>query len=94
MVSDLEFRFRPSFFPFTEPSAELDIKRPGTDKWMEVAGCGMVHPNVLKTMAGIDPEEFSGYAFGFGIERITMIKSGLDDIRLMYENNVKVLEQF
>lgn len=90
---NLEFRFRPSFFPFTEPSAELDIKRPGTEKWMEVAGCGMVHPNVLKA-GGIDPEEYSGYAFGFGIERITMLKTALDDIRLLYENDVRVLKQF
>lgn len=90
---DLEFRFRPSFFPFTEPSAELDIRRPGTEKWMEVAGCGMVHPNVLKA-GGIDPEEYSGYAFGFGIERITMLRTALDDIRLLYENDVRVLKQF
>lgn len=90
---DLEFRFRPSFFPFTEPSAELDIKKPGTDKWMEVAGSGMVHPNVLKA-CGIDPEIYSGYAFGFGIERITMLKTGIDDIRLLYENDVRVIGQF
>lgn len=90
---ELEFRFRPSFFPFTEPSAELDIKAKGSDKWMEVAGCGMVHPNVLKA-GGVNPEVYSGYAFGFGIERITMLSTEVDDIRLMYENNVKVLEQF
>lgn len=91
--NDLEFRFRPSFFPFTEPSAELDFKKPGTDKWMEVAGCGMVHPNVLKA-GGIDPEIYSGYAFGFGIERITMLNTGIDDIRLLYENDVRVIGQF
>jgi len=91
--SQLEFRFRPSFFPFTEPSAELDIKVPGSDKWMEVAGCGMVHPNVFKA-AGIDTEKYSGYAFGFGIERVTMLKTQLKDIRLLYENDIRVLEQF
>lgn len=98
-----QFRFRPSFFPFTEPSAEMDIscflcggkgcrvcKHSG---WLEVAGCGMVHPNVLKA-GGVDPEEYSGYAFGFGIERVTMLKTGLDDIRLLYENDVRVLNQF
>ena len=98
-----KFRFRPSFFPFTEPSAELDItcflcggegcrvcKHSG---WLEIAGCGMVHPNVLKE-CGIDPEVYSGYAFGFGIERVTMLRTGIDDIRLLYENDVRVLEQF
>jgi phenylalanyl-tRNA synthetase alpha chain len=97
------FRFRPSFFPFTEPSAELDIscylcggkgcricKHSG---WLEVAGCGMVHPNVLKE-CGIDPEEFTGYAFGFGIERVALLLTGIDDIRLFYENDVRVLGQF
>lgn len=100
---DSKFRFRPSFFPFTEPSAEMDItcflcngkgcrvcKYSG---WLEIAGCGMVHPNVLKS-GGIDPEEYSGYAFGFGIERVTMLRTGIDDIRLLYENDVRVLEQF
>jgi phenylalanyl-tRNA synthetase alpha chain len=99
-----KFRFRPSFFPFTEPSAELDItcflcgggegcrvcKHSG---WLEICGCGMVHPNVLKE-CGIDPEIYSGYAFGFGIERVTMLRTGIDDIRLLYENDVRVLEQF
>lgn len=88
-----EFRFRPSFFPFTEPSAELDVSMDGGKKWMEVVGCGMVHPKVLAA-GGIDPEEYSGYAFGFGIERIAMLRSGLEDIRLLYENDVRVLEQF
>lgn len=90
---NLEFRFRPSFFPFTEPSAEMDIRRPGSSKWMEVVGCGMVHPNVLKS-GGIDSEKYSGFAFGFGIERITMIRTSLDDIRALYENDVRVLKQF
>jgi phenylalanyl-tRNA synthetase alpha chain len=98
-----EFRFRPSFFPFTEPSAELDIscylcggkgcricKHTG---WLEIAGCGMVHPNVLR-MGGIDPDVYSGYAFGFGIERVALLRTGIDDIRLFYENDVRVLEQF
>lgn len=89
----LQFRFRPSFFPFTEPSAELDVSRDGGENWMEVAGCGIVHPNVLKA-GGIDPEIYSGYAFGFGIERITMLKTGLDDIRALYENDIRVLNQF
>ncbi len=101
--SDIKFRFRPSFFPFTEPSAEMDItcylcggkgcrvcKHSG---WLEVVGCGMVHPNVLRN-CGIDPEEYSGYAFGFGIERVTMLRVGIDDIRLLYENNYKFLKQF
>lgn len=90
---NLEFRFRPSFFPFTEPSAEMDIRRPGSSKWMEVVGCGMVHPNVLKS-GGIDSEKYTGFAFGFGIERITMIRTSLDDIRALYENDVRVLKQF
>ncbi len=97
-----QFRFRPSFFPFTEPSAELDIscficggkgcricKHSG---WLEIAGCGMVHPNVLRA-GGIDPEIYSGYAFGFGIDRVTLLRTGLDDIRLLYENDVRVLKQ-
>lgn len=98
-----KFRYRPSFFPFTEPSAELDItcflcKGEGCrvckySGWLEIAGCGMVHPNVLKA-GGIDPEEYSGYAFGFGIERVTMLKTGIDDIRLLYENDIRVLNQF
>lgn len=100
---DIRFRFRPSFFPFTEPSAELDIscflcggegcrvcKYSG---WLEIAGCGMVHPNVL--IAGrIDPEEYTGFAFGLGIERVAMLMSGIDDIRLFYLNDLRVLEQF
>lgn len=100
---DVKSRFRPSYFPFTEPSAEMDItcflcsgsgcricKYSG---WLEIGGCGMVHPNVLSA-CGIDPEEYSGFAFGFGIERTLMLKTGIDDIRLLYENDVRVLEQF
>jgi phenylalanyl-tRNA synthetase alpha chain len=98
-----EFRFRPSFFPFTEPSAEMDItcflcggegcKICKGSGWLEIAGCGMVHPNVLKS-GNIDPEEFTGYAFGFGIERVAMLRTGIDDIRLLYENDIRVLNQF
>ncbi len=100
---NLSFRFRPSFFPFTEPSAELDIscflclgkgcrvcKYTG---WLEIAGCGMVHPNVLKA-GGIDPEDFTGFAFGLGIERVAMLLTGIDDIRMFYTNDLRVLQQF
>jgi phenylalanyl-tRNA synthetase alpha chain len=99
----LRYRFRPSFFPFTEPSAEMDItcflcggkgcricKYTG---WLEILGCGMVHPKVLKA-GGIDPEEYSGFAWGMGIERVTLLRTGIDDIRLLYENDVRILEQF
>lgn len=98
-----KFRFRPSFFPFTEPSAELDMscficKGKGCrickhSGWLEILGCGMVHPNVL-IAGGIDPEIYSGFAFGFGIERVTLLRTGVDDIRLLYENDIRVLEQF
>lgn len=90
---DIEFRLRASFFPFTEPSAELDIRTKHSNKWMEIVGCGMVHPNVL-IAGGVDPEIYTGYAFGFGVERITMAKTQLDDIRKLYENDVRVLKQF
>jgi phenylalanyl-tRNA synthetase alpha chain len=88
-------RFRPSFFPFTEPSAEMDIewKKGDESRWMEILGCGMIDPNVLAN-CGIDPEEYSGYAFGLGVERITMLKYGIRDIRLFYENDVRFLSQF
>ena len=89
----LTFRFRPSFFPFTEPSAELDGSTDGGKTWMEIAGCGMVHPNVLKA-GGIDPEEYTGFAFGIGIERVTMLRTKMKDIRQMYENDVRILKQF
>ena len=98
-----KFRFRPHFFPFTEPSAELDIscylcggegcKVCKYTGWLEIVGCGMVHPNVLRE-CGIDPEEYSGYAFGFGIERVAMLRTGVKDIRLFYENDIRVLDQF
>ena len=100
---DIKVRFRPSFFPFTEPSAEYDFtcvfcqgkgcrvcKNTG---WMEISGAGMVHPNVFKA-AGVDPEKYTGYAFGMGIDRIAMIKYAIDDIRIFFENDVRFLNQF
>jgi phenylalanyl-tRNA synthetase alpha chain len=89
-------RFRPSFFPFTEPSAEVDVwfdLPGGKSRWVELGGCGMVHPNVFKAV-GIDPEQYSGWAFGFGIERIAMRKYGISNIRLFVENDVRFLRQF
>ncbi len=91
--ADTKARFRPSFFPFTEPSAEVDVWFPDKGKWIELGGCGMVHPNVL-TACGIDPEEHSGWAFGFGIERIAMRKYGIGDIRMFVENDIRFLKQF
>ncbi|HUM45320.1 MAG TPA: phenylalanine--tRNA ligase subunit alpha [Chitinophagales bacterium] len=90
---DFEWRFRPSFFPFTEVSAELDIRKKGTDKWMEILGCGMVHPKVLEN-CNIDPEVYSGYAWGMGIDRLVLLKYGIPDIRMLSENDVRFLEQF
>jgi phenylalanyl-tRNA synthetase alpha chain len=86
-------RFRPSFFPFTEPSAEVDVYFEDKQRWIELGGCGMVHPNVLRACR-IDPEEYSGWAFGFGIERIAMRKYGINNIRLFVENDVRFLGQF
>jgi phenylalanyl-tRNA synthetase alpha chain len=96
-------RFRPSFFPFTEPSAEVDVecvicsgkgcrlcKETG---WLEILGSGMIDPNVFKAV-GYDPEKYSGFAFGMGIDRIAMLKYGIDNIRLLYENDIRFLEQF
>ena len=85
-------RLRPSFFPFTEPSAEFDIRRPD-GSWLELGGCGMVHPNVLAS-CGIDPEEWSGFAFGFGIDRMAKEYHGVDDLREMYSNDIRFIEQF
>lgn len=90
---DAKVRFRPSFFPFTEPSAEVDVWFEDKQRWIELGGCGMVHPNVLKA-CGIDPEVHSGWAFGFGIERIAMRKYGITDIRYFIENDVRFLKQF
>lgn len=101
--SDVKMRFRPSFFPFTEPSAEVDItcylcggkgcrvcKHTG---WLEILGCGMVHPNVLKA-CGVDAEVYTGFAFGMGIERTTLLRYNIPDIRLLFENDIRMLEQF
>ena len=95
-TDDLRVRFRPSFFPFTEPSAEIDLaftsgKLEG--KWLEVAGCGMVHPNVLRS-GGIDPERYTGFAFGFGPDRLTMLRYGVTDLRLFFEGDLRFLGQF
>lgn len=101
--SNVQLRFRPSFFPFTEPSAEVDVtcylcegkgcrvcKHSG---WLEILGCGMVHPNVLRNCS-IDPDEFSGFAFGMGVDRTALLRYKIDDIRLLFENDVRMLEQF
>ena len=85
-------RLRPSYFPFTEPSAEFDIRRPD-GSWLELGGCGMVHPNVLRS-GGVNPEEFSGFAFGFGIDRLALMRHGVDDLREMFINDVRFLRQF
>lgn len=87
----LQTRFRPHYFPFTEPSAEFDVLFNG--EWLELGGCGMVHPKVLENV-GLDSEKYTGFAFGFGIERMAMIKFGIDDIRLFYENDIRFLRQF
>jgi phenylalanyl-tRNA synthetase alpha chain len=100
---DVKMRLRPSYFPFTEPSAEVDIscvscggtgcrvcKNTG---WVEVAGCGVVHPNVLRAV-GVDPERYTGYAFGMGIDRLTMLRYNVNDIRLYFENDLRFLKQF
>jgi phenylalanyl-tRNA synthetase alpha chain len=100
--ADRRIRIRPTFFPYTEPSFEFDLscgicggrgcRTCGGDGWLEVGGCGMVHPNVLRN-GGIDPERYSGFAWGFGIERIAMLRYDIDDIRLFYENDMRFLEQ-
>ena len=93
---DFEMRFRPSYFPFTEPSAEVDIawQQPdGSTRWLEVLGCGMVHPNVLRA-CGIDPEKYTGFAFGLGVERFAMLRYGVNDLRSFFENDSRFLRQF
>lgn len=91
---NLNVRFRPSYFPFTEPSAEFDIEWAASKTgWLEVGGCGMVHPNVLKS-SGVDPEEYMGFAFGLGVERLAMLRYGVNDLRLFFENDLKFLGQF
>lgn len=84
-------RFRPGYFPFTEPSAEVDIGY--NEKWLEVLGCGMVHPNVLRNV-NIDPEKYTGFAFGIGLDRLAMLRYGIHDLRMMFENDIRFLEQF
>jgi phenylalanyl-tRNA synthetase alpha chain len=88
---DLQVRFRPSFFPFTEPSAEIDMSWNGG--WLEIGGCGMVHPNVLKQV-NIDSEKYLGFAFGLGVERLAMLRYGVNDLRLFYESDLRFLKQF
>ena len=100
---DLEVRFRPSYFPFTEPSAEVDIECVmcggegcrvcGHSGWLEVLGCGMVHPNVFASV-GVDAERYTGYAFGMGVERLAMLRYGVNDLRLFFENDLRFLRQF
>ena len=87
----VETRFRPSYFPFTEPSAEVDIL--GDNGWLEILGCGMVHPTVLENV-GIDSRKYSGFAFGMGVERIAMLRYGINDIRMFFENDLRFLRQF
>lgn len=93
---DFDMRFRPSYFPFTEPSAEVDIawQQPdGSVRWLEVLGCGMVHPQVLRN-CGIDPERYTGFAFGLGVERFAMLRYGVNDLRSFFENDMRFLKQF
>lgn len=95
-TDDLQVRFRPSYFPFTEPSAEIDIafgSGPLKGRWLEVSGSGQVHPNVIRNM-GLDPEKYIGFAFGSGIERLTMLRYGVNDLRLFYEGDLRFLKQF
>jgi len=93
---DFEMRFRPSYFPFVEPGAEVDIRwqrEDGTASWLEVLGCGMVHPNVLRACR-IDPDRYSGFAFGLGVERFAMLRYGVEDLRQFFENDLRFLGQF
>jgi len=94
--ADLVLRFRPSFFPFTEPSAEIDIQFPSgplAGRWLEVAGSGQVHPNVIRNM-GLDPDRYIGFAFGMGPDRLTMLRYGVNDLRLFFDGDVRFLSQF
>jgi phenylalanyl-tRNA synthetase alpha chain len=90
-IDDLEVRFRPSFFPFTEPSAEIDMKLKG--RWLEISGSGQVHPQVVRNF-GLDPERYIGFAFGSGLERLTMLRYGIEDLRLFFDGDLRFLEQF
>jgi phenylalanyl-tRNA synthetase alpha chain len=95
-IDDLEVRFRPSFFPFTEPSAEIDMQFPSgalKGQWLEISGSGQVHPAVVKNF-GLDPERYIGFAFGSGLERLTMLRYGIDDLRLFFDGDLRFLEQF
>ncbi|MDB5854441.1 MAG: phenylalanyl-tRNA synthetase [Herminiimonas sp.] len=95
-TDDLQVRFRPSYFPFTEPSAEIDIafgSGPLKGRWLEVSGAGQVHPTVVRNM-GLDPEQYLGFAFGSGLERLTMLRYGINDLRLFYEGDLRFLKQF
>jgi phenylalanyl-tRNA synthetase alpha chain len=95
-TDQLAVRFRPSFFPFTEPSAEIDMRfasGPLKDRWLEISGSGQVHPNVVRNF-GLDPERWIGFAFGSGLERLTMLRYGIDDLRLFFENDLRFLRQF
>lgn len=95
-TDDLQVRFRPSFFPFTEPSAEIDVAFMSgalEGRWLEIAGCGMVHPNVLR-FGGIDPERYTGFAFGMGPDRLTMLRYGVNDLRLFFDGDLRFLSQF
>lgn len=100
LLGDAEIRFRPSFFPFTEPSVEIDMRLTGPDapeklrgRWIEMMGAGMLHPNVLKN-AGLDPKKYQGFAFGGGIDRIAMLKWGIDDVRHMHSADLRFVNQF
>jgi len=95
-TDDLQVRFRPSFFPFTEPSAEIDMAFPSgplEGRWLEISGAGQVHPNVVRNF-GLDPERYIGFAFGSGLERLTMLRHGISDLRLFFENDLRFLMQF
>lgn len=95
-TEELQVRFRPSFFPFTEPSAEIDMmfgSGPNRGKWLEISGAGQVHPNVVRNF-GVDPERYMGFAFGSGLERLTMLRYGIDDLRLFFEGDLRFLRQF
>jgi len=92
----LVLRFRPSFFPFTEPSAEIDIQFQSgalAGRWLEVGGSGQVHPNVVRNM-GLDPERYIGFAFGMGMDRFTMLRYGVNDLRLFFDGDIRFLSQF
>ncbi len=91
--TEVKMRFRPSYFPFTEPSAEVDVFQPSTGKWLEVLGCGMVHPNVLRNVK-VNPDDYSGFAFGIGLDRLAMLRYSVPDLRLFFENDLRFLSQF